>query len=84
MERASHPCNVVSLLIEVLDITNGASGHLGEKIPCPPTQKQAKQEGDEGTLEGVTLHPVYKTLALVQKPAGYCWRTLSLVLDSPT
>ena len=67
MERASHPCNVVSLLVEVSDITDGASGHLGEKIPCPPTQKQAKHEGDEGTLEGVTLHPIYKTLALVQK-----------------
>jgi hypothetical protein len=48
MESASHPCNVVSLLVEVSDITDGASGHLGEKIPCPPTQKQAKQEGDEG------------------------------------
>jgi hypothetical protein len=63
MEIASHPCNVVSLLVEVSDITDGASGHLGEKIPCPPTQKQAKQEGDEG---GVALHPIYKTLAFVQ------------------
>ena len=53
--------------VEVSDITDGASGYLGEKIPCPPTQKQAKHEGDEGTLEGVTLHPIYKTLALVQK-----------------
>jgi hypothetical protein len=74
MAIASHPCNVVSLLVAVSAITDGASGHLGEKIPCPPTQKQAKQEGDEGTLEGVTLHPVYKTLALVQKngPSSGC------------
>ena len=71
MAIASHPGTVVSLMVEVSDITDGASGHLGEKIPCPPTQKQAKQEGDEGTLEGVTLHPVSKTLALVQKPAVF-------------
>jgi hypothetical protein len=48
-EIASHPCNVVSLMVEVSDITDGASGYLGGKIPCPPTQKQAKQ-GETRTL----------------------------------
>jgi hypothetical protein len=71
MAIASHPCNVVSLMVEVSDITDGASGPLGGKIPCPPTQKQAKQGGDEDPLEGVTLHPVSKTLALVQKPVVF-------------
>jgi hypothetical protein len=33
--------------------------------------KASQTGGDEDTLEGVTLHPVYKTLALVQKPAVF-------------
>jgi len=71
MEIASHPYNVVSLMVEVSNITGVASGHLGGRIPCPPTQRQAKQGRDEDAIEGVTLHPVDKTLTLVQKPTVF-------------
>jgi hypothetical protein len=36
MAIASHPDTVVALMVEVVDITDGASGYLGGKIPCPP------------------------------------------------
>jgi len=49
MAIAAHPGTVVALMVEVSDITDGASGYLGGKIPCPPTQKQAKQ-GETRTL----------------------------------
>jgi hypothetical protein len=71
MAIAAHPGAVVALMVKVSDITAGASGHLGGKIPYPSTQKQAQQGGDEDPLEGMTLHPVSKTLALVHKPAVF-------------
>jgi hypothetical protein len=43
MAIAAHPGTVVALMVEVSDITDGAAGYLGGKIPCPPTQKQATQ-----------------------------------------
>ena len=71
MERSFRLCNVVSRIVEVSAIVSGALGHLGGKIPCQLLQKQAKQGGDEDTIEGVTLRTVSKILSLVQKSAVF-------------